>query len=155
LTSLRSPFGLPTAVCLAALGSLRPKRFRPSAFFKYVIGKEDPVFNVKLRRTGARVPVVLSKSETQRVLEKLDNPASSVKAGEAAQEQGTRYGLAARLQYGAGLRLSELVRLRIKDVDLERGTITVRIGKGNKDCLGRRLTAPSPFGLPAAGCLAA
>jgi integron integrase len=56
-----------------------------------------------------------------------------VKAGEAAQEQGTRYGLAARLQYGAGLRLSELVRLRIKDVDLERGTITVRIGKGNKD----------------------
>ena len=56
-----------------------------------------------------------------------------MKAGEAAQEQGTRYGLAARLQYGAGLRLSELVRLRIKDVDLERGTITVRIGKGNKD----------------------
>jgi len=69
--------------------------------------------------------------------------------------QELRYGLAARLQYGAGLRLSELVRLRIKDVDLERGTITVRIGKGNKDCLGRRLTAPSPFGLPAAGCLAA
>jgi len=102
-------------------------------FFKYVLGKEEPVFNVKLRRTGARVPVVLSKAETQRVLEKLDNPGSSVKAGEAAQEQGTRYGLAARLQYGAGLRLSELVRLRIKDVDLERGTITVRIGKGNKD----------------------
>jgi integrase len=43
------------------------------------------------------------------------------------------YGLAARLQYGAGLRLSELVRLRIKDVDLERGTVTVRQGKGDKD----------------------
>jgi len=40
--------------------------------------------------------------------------------------------LAARLQYGAGLRLSELVRLRIKDVDLERGTVTVRQGKGEK-----------------------
>jgi integrase len=44
-----------------------------------------------------------------------------------------RYGLAARLQYGAGLRLSELVRLRIKDVDLGRGTLTVRMGKGDKD----------------------
>ena len=44
-----------------------------------------------------------------------------------------RYELAARLQYGAGLRLSELVRLRIKDVDVERGTVTVRCGKGDKD----------------------
>jgi hypothetical protein len=32
--------------------------------------------------------------------------------------------LAARLQYGAGLRVSELVRLRVQDVDLERGTVT-------------------------------
>jgi site-specific recombinase XerD len=44
-----------------------------------------------------------------------------------------RYELAARLQYGAGLRLSELVRLRIKDVDVERATVTVRCGKGDKD----------------------
>ena len=36
-------------------------------------------------------------------------------------------------QYGAGLRRSELVRLRIKDVDLERGTLTVRQGKGDQD----------------------
>ncbi|MFC7338670.1 tyrosine-type recombinase/integrase, partial [Haloferula chungangensis] len=42
-------------------------------------------------------------------------------------------GLPARLQYGAGLRRSELVRVRIKDVDLERGTLTVRKGKGDKD----------------------
>ena len=41
--------------------------------------------------------------------------------------------MAARLQYGAGLRLSELVRLRVQDVDLERGTVTVRQGKGDKD----------------------
>jgi integrase len=37
------------------------------------------------------------------------------------------------LQYGAGLRLSELVRMRIQDVDVGRGTVTVRLGKGNKD----------------------
>ncbi len=88
-------------------------------FFKHVCGIEKPVFDVKLRKTGARVPVVLSKNETQRVFGNLSSP--------------ERYELPARLQYGAGLRRSELVRLRIKDVDLERGTLTVRKGKGDKD----------------------
>ena len=90
-------------------------------FFKHVLGVREPVFNVKLRKTGARVPVVLSKGETQRVFEKLEEPGPS---------EG-HYGLPARLQYGAGLRRSELVRLRIKDIDLERGTLTVRQGKGD------------------------
>lgn len=36
-------------------------------------------------------------------------------------------------QYASGLRVSELCRLRIKDIDLERMTITVRDGKGGKD----------------------
>ena len=63
---------------------------------------------------------MLSKPETQRVFEQLES-------------SDERYELPARLQYGAGLRLSELVRLRIKDVDLERGTVTVRQGKGDKD----------------------
>jgi integron integrase len=89
-------------------------------FFKQVCGVEEPVFQVKLRKTGTRVPVVLSKGETHRVFEKLESPDG-------------RYELAARLQYGAGLRLSELVRLRVQDVDLERGTVTVRQGKGDKD----------------------
>ena len=70
---------------------------------------------------------MLSKPETQRLFEKLEEPAKVSKGTDG------RYGLAARLQYGAGLRLSELVRLRIKDVDLERGTLTVRMGKGDKD----------------------
>lgn len=89
-------------------------------FFKYVCGMEEPVFDVKLKKTGTRIPVVLSKPETQRVFEKLKG-------------QDGRYELAARLQYGAGLRLSELVRMRIQDVDIERGTLTVRMGKGDKD----------------------
>ena len=77
-------------------------------------------YRKKLPRVCEAEPVVLSKEETQRVFERL----------EAAEG---RYGLPARLQYGAGLRLSELVRLRIKDVDLVRGTVTVRGGKGDKD----------------------
>ncbi|MGF1657172.1 MAG: integron integrase [Verrucomicrobiales bacterium] len=92
-------------------------------FFKHVCRVKDPVFGVKLRKTGARVPVVLSPAETQRLFAQL----------EQREESRARYGLAARLQYGAGLRVSELVRLRIKDVDLERGTVTIRQGKGAKD----------------------
>jgi integrase len=43
------------------------------------------------------------------------------------------YRLAACLQYGSGLRRGELVSLRIKDLDLERGLIIIRAGKGDKD----------------------
>jgi integron integrase len=89
-------------------------------FFKQVLGIEDPVFGVKLRKTDTRVPVVLSKEETHRLFDRMER-------------FKMLYGLAARLQYGAGLRLSELTRLRIKDLDLGRGTVTVRCGKGNKD----------------------
>lgn len=64
-----------------------------------------------------RIPVVLSLEELRRLLAELPEP----------------FALAARLQYGAGLRVSELFRLRIKDVDFERGQIIVRGGKGDKD----------------------
>ena len=64
-----------------------------------------------------RLPTVLTRDEVQRVLAHLD---------------GT-HGLTARLLYGTGMRLMECVRLRIKDVDFARGTITVRSGKGDKD----------------------
>ncbi|MCP5557830.1 MAG: tyrosine-type recombinase/integrase [Verrucomicrobiaceae bacterium] len=113
-------------------------------FFKHVCGVAEPVFGVKLRKTGARLPVVLSQQETQRLFEAMETTPQEREAelrrvseiGEpVAKPKPTeaRYGLAARLQYGAGLRLSEVVRLRVKDVDLARGTVTVRQGKGDKD----------------------
>ena len=68
-------------------------------------------------RTTRRVPVVLSVSEVRRLLEELDEPVR----------------LAATLMYGAGLRLMECLTLRVKDVDLARGEIVVRSGKGDKD----------------------
>ncbi len=92
-------------------------------FFKYVLGVMEPVFGVKLRDTGTWVPVVLSTTETPKLFEKLREQ----------EQRDPRYELAARIQYGAGLRLSELVRLRVQDVDVERGTLTVRKGKGDKD----------------------
>lgn len=91
-------------------------------FFKNVLNIENPQFDIKLRKNHARIPVVLSKSETQKVFDAIPSSRSD-----------PRYALAAKLQYGAGLRLSELVRLRIQDIDLHRGTLTVRMGKGDKD----------------------
>ena len=51
----------------------------------------------------------------------------------------------ARLLYGTGMRLMEVVRLRVKDVDFERAEIVVRDGKGAKDrvtMLPQSLIAP-------------
>jgi integron integrase len=64
-----------------------------------------------------RLPVVLTRREVNAVLEHLD---------------GTPR-LVGHLLYGAGLRLLEGLRLRVKDLDFTRHEITVREGKGNKD----------------------
>jgi hypothetical protein len=64
-----------------------------------------------------RIPVVLTRDEVALVFGILD---------------GTKR-LMARLAYGSGVRVSELVRLRVQDVDVARRTVTVRSGKGDKD----------------------
>ena len=68
-------------------------------------------------RVVPRVPVVLSQSELREVFGVLRDPVR----------------LCAQLMYGSGLRVGECVSLRVKDVDFERGEITVRGGKGDKD----------------------
>ena len=64
-----------------------------------------------------RLPVVLSTEEVSRLL---------------TQMSGDNL-LMARLMYGGGLRLMELVRLRVKDIDFDHGYIVVRDGKGGGD----------------------
>ena len=64
-----------------------------------------------------RLPVVLSREEAAAVLRRMEG-----------QQK-----LVAMLLYGAGLRLMEALRLRVKDVDFARGEILVRDGKGAKD----------------------
>ena len=68
-------------------------------------------------KSGKHLPVVLTMTETLRLLNNLE---------------GT-IGLIARLLYGSGMRVMEGVRLRVKDVDFERCEIIVRDGKGAKD----------------------
>ena len=73
--------------------------------------------NVTQAKAPKRLPVVLTVSEVQSVLTRLT---------------GT-HALIASLLYGGGMRLMEVVRLRVKDVDFARHEIIVREGKGFKD----------------------
>ncbi len=86
--------------------------------YKEVLGKDLGWLDGLQRPTRPpRLPVVLTRSEVERIL---------------AQMQGTRW-LIASLLYGAGLRVIECLRLRVKDVDLSYRQILVRDGKGEKD----------------------
>lgn len=76
-----------------------------------------------------RLPAVLSHAEAVAVIRRLPHP----------------YRLMAGLMYGAGLRVTETARLRVKDIDFDRAVITVRNGKGGKDrttLLPQRLLEP-------------
>ena len=68
-------------------------------------------------KRSKRLPVVLTVAECRAVLARLSGPKL----------------LMASLLYGSGLRVSECLSLRVKDVDFDRGQITVRNGKGGKD----------------------
>lgn len=86
--------------------------------YREVLEQELPWLDDIVRaKTPERIPVVLTREEVQAVLDGLDGPPR----------------LVALLLYGAGLRLLEALRLRVKDVDFGRNQITVRSGKGGKD----------------------
>ena len=87
-------------------------------FFRYVLKQENVDFRGATRaKKRIRVPVVLSQPEVARVLDYLP----------------VQFRIMARLQYGSGLRIKELVRLRVKDLDFDRGQLVIRAGKGDKD----------------------
>ncbi len=90
-------------------------------FFRHGVGEEPGNIGEYLRaRTSRRLPVVLNRGEAGTVMRDM-------------KARGGQMWLVAGMMLGAGLRQREVLELRVKDVDLERGVITVRQGKGNKD----------------------
>jgi integron integrase len=86
--------------------------------YREVLGKNiGYVDGVVRAKRQPRLPTVLTRDEIKAILSQL---------------QGVEWLMAAIL-YGAGVRLMECCRLRVKDVDFSRNQITVRSGKGNKD----------------------
>ena len=73
-------------------------------------------FEFRQARIGKRLPVVFSRDEAKVVISNLHG----------------EFHLMASLLYGSGLRLTECLRLRIKDIDFNLNEIIVRAGKGDK-----------------------
>ena len=86
--------------------------------YRHVIGREiEFIEGVVWAERPRRLPTVLTRDECRRVL---------------AEMSGVEH-LMASLLYGSGLRISECLELRVKDIDLSRRQVTVRNGKGAKD----------------------
>lgn len=97
--------------------------------YREILGIELENVSALRSKRPRRVPDVLSKHEVQKLLDKLS---------------GQNW-LVASLLYGAGLRLFEGQRLRVKDIDFEGGFLMVRAGKGDKD---RRSVLPQSLYRP-------
>ena len=86
--------------------------------YKEVLNKNLGLIEGVVRaKRPQRLPVVLTKDEVKKVIDCMNGVPR----------------LMAILLYGAGLRLMECCRLRVKDIDFSRNEIIVRSGKGNKD----------------------
>ena len=86
--------------------------------YREVLGRPMESVDVGVRaKRPERLPVVLRRDEVRRVLHAMSGTPS----------------LVAGLLYGSGLRLTEALELRIKDIDFDRGEIRLRDGKGRKD----------------------
>lgn len=81
--------------------------------YREVLKRELPfIHGIERAKKAQRRPVVFTQSEVKEVLSRLD---------------GVNY-LIATLLYGAGLRLMDALRLRVKDIDFEQNEITIREG---------------------------
>lgn len=100
--------------------------------FKNVLGRELGEFkNIRWARRKQRAPEVMTREEVAAVLQRLTFDSQKW--------------LVASLLYGCGMRLSEALRLRVKDVDFGQGIIVIRDAKGDKDRivpLPKRLIEP-------------
>src|SRR5215213_1216714 len=87
-------------------------------FFRITLGRADIVNHTQFIHEPRKLPVVLSPEEVARFLDAAP---------------GLKYKAALSVAYGAGLRVSEVVALKIGDIDSKRMVIRVEQGKGRKD----------------------
>ena len=94
--------------------------------FREIVRRGEIVEDIRCARPEKKLPVVLSLEETNRFFAAIHN---------------FKHRVILMTAYGAGLRISEAVRLRLDDIDSERMVIRVRQGKNKKD----RYTKLSPI----------
>lgn len=87
-------------------------------YFYREIYKSKVFIDLKFAKTSKKLPVVLSRKEIEQIINSIQNG---------------KHKLLISLSYGAGLRVSEAVNLKIRDVNLDELTIHIKNAKGNKD----------------------
>ena len=88
-------------------------------FYREIIETPQKI-NIKFAKKSKKLPVVLSRNEINKIIHSIKNP---------------KHKLLLTLSYGAGLRVSETVNLKVKDINLEELTIHLKQAKGKKDRL--------------------
>ncbi|HCW32469.1 MAG: integrase/recombinase y4qK [Candidatus Peregrinibacteria bacterium GW2011_GWF2_39_17] len=89
-------------------------------FFYREIQQIKQDFHLKFAKKPTRLPFVLSRNEIQKIINTISN---------------FKHRLLISLAYGAGLRVSEVIHLKIKDVQIEEGFLYIRQAKGQRDRL--------------------
>lgn len=88
-------------------------------YFENILRRESKSYYLEVpKSTGRKLPIVLNKSEVKKIIDSTNN---------------LKHRSILSTIYSAGLRLSEIVSLKIEDIDNERMLIYIRGGKGNKD----------------------
>lgn len=87
-------------------------------FYYRQVLKRRFFFDIKSAKKTNYLPTILSKEEIERMLAAATNP---------------KHNFLISLMYSAGLRVSEAIKIRMRDFDLDRKVIMVRQGKGQKD----------------------
>lgn len=119
---------------------LRNHRFALDAYFNEVVKKNYKINELAKIKKGKYTPTILTRDEINKVLKKLDN---------------SKHRLIVSLIYSSGLRTSEAINLKVKDVDFEKSTLTIRsrktkVGKhiafseGLKDALKEFMSNKTP-----------
>lgn len=89
-------------------------------FFYREILKNPAKIDIKFAKKSLKLPVVLSRAEIEKIIDSIDNK---------------KHKLIISLSYGAGLRVSEIINVKVKDINLDELTIHLKGAKGNKDRL--------------------
>ena len=87
-------------------------------FFCWNVLKFSGKIDIRFAKTPSKLPIVLSRNEIQSILTVISNE---------------KHRLMIALAYSGGFRVSEIINLKIKDINLEELTIHIKGAKGNKD----------------------
>ncbi len=86
-------------------------------FYREIFKSQIPI-DIKFAKTASKLPIVLSRREIEQIINRIEN---------------SKHKLMISLAYASGLRVSEAINLKIKDINIEELTIHLKGAKGNKD----------------------